>query len=389
MSRLIYLVAGEPSGDRLGADLMLAMREEDPGIRFAGLGGPQMQAAGLETLFDISDLAVMGLVEVLPRLPVILRRISQTVSHVLQCEPDALVTIDAPSFGLRVAQKVRRRKPGIRTVHYVAPSVWAWRPGRAAHMAKFVDHVLALLPFEPPYMEAAGMTCDFVGHPIASRPVPDTDEIQKMRAIWGVSPDQPLLLVAPGSRRGEVSRLMPLFGEAAGRLAIRHPGLRPIIPMAETVVGEIQTAAAAMAVEPILVHPSDGEKFKHLAFAAADAALVASGTITLEMAAAGTPMVACYRTNALTAAIVRRLVRVDTANLVNLVVGEKVVPELYQEDATVDAMVTETGRLLRRKEGYTRQAEAFRAALDTLGRSGAAPAQRAARSVLNSLEKMS
>ncbi|MEL6476626.1 MAG: lipid-A-disaccharide synthase [Pseudomonadota bacterium] len=383
----IYLIAGEPSGDRLGGALIAALREEALAVEIMGLGGVQMQEAGLESLFDISELSVMGIAEVLPRLPRLLRRISQTTADVLERAPDILVTIDSPSFGLRVAEKVRKANPAIRTVHYVAPSVWAWRPGRATHMARFVDHVLAILPFEPPYMQAAGMTCDFVGHPIASRTAIDPDLVAKMRGIWGMGPEDTLLLVGPGSRRSEVKHLMPLFAQATARLATRHPGLRVIIPMAETVLGEVESAASNLAIEPVLVHPSDGEEMKQIAFAAADAALIASGTITLEMAAANTPMVACYKTSWLTAAIVRRLLKIDTANLVNLTVGEKIVPELYQEMATVDAVVSATGKLLR--DGPERQAQqsAFAQAMGALGREGTAPAKRAAQSALRQLDR--
>ena len=172
----LYLIAGEPSGDRLGAGLMRALGAEAGQVRFAGVGGRMMAGEGLESLFDILDLNVMGIAEVVPRLRTLMRRIRETAGDVVRAAPDALITIDSPSFGLRVAERVRARAPGIRTIHYVAPSVWAWRPGRARHMARFVDHVLALLPFEPPYMTAAGMSCDFVGHPVAGQAAPPAAE---------------------------------------------------------------------------------------------------------------------------------------------------------------------------------------------------------------------
>ncbi|MEM9371815.1 MAG: lipid-A-disaccharide synthase, partial [Pseudomonadota bacterium] len=202
MSRHFYLIAGEPSGDRLGADLMVALRAEDPDIVFSGLGGQAMIAQGLEPIFDIAELSVMGIAEVLPKLFSLLKRISETTADVISTTPDALITIDSPSFSLRVAERVRNARPDLRTIHYVAPSVWAWRPGRARHMARFVDHVLALLPFEPPYMEAAGMTCDFVGHPVAVRPGADAEQVQALRHEWTSGQKMTSLLVAPGSRRG-------------------------------------------------------------------------------------------------------------------------------------------------------------------------------------------
>ncbi|MCL5777475.1 lipid-A-disaccharide synthase [Limibaculum sp. FT325] len=382
---LIYLVAGEPSGDRLGAALMRALMAERPGIRFAGLGGREMQAAGLVPLFDIAELSVMGLTEVLPRLPAILRRLGQVTGDVLATRPDALVTIDSPSFGLRVARRVRAAAPAIPTIHYVAPSVWAWRPGRAAKMARYVDHVLALLPFEPPYMEAVGMTCDFVGHPIAERPPVTEAERAAFRARHGIAAEAPLLLIAPGSRRGEVSRILPVFAETARRLTPLHAGLRLVVPVAETVADAVTRGLAALA--PVFVMPEMGEAEKRLAFAAADAGLVASGTVTLEMAAGGTPHVAAYRAAPVTAMIVRRLLRVQTANLVNLASGTRAVPEFYQEAATPDALARAVSRLLTDTSERAAQIAAADAALGALGRGGEAPSRRAARSVLRVLDR--
>ena len=205
----IFLVAGESSGDRLGAALMRALRDAHDGeIRFSGVGGVGMTEEGLEPLFPISDIAVMGLTEVLPRLPIILRRMSQTREAILEAQPDALITIDAPAFGLRVAKQVRPELAGATTlIHYVAPSVWAWRPGRAKKLAGIVDHLLALLPFEPPYFKREGLSCAFVGHPVAANPEPTADEIEAFRDKHGLSATAPLVAVLPGSRRSEVARL--------------------------------------------------------------------------------------------------------------------------------------------------------------------------------------
>ncbi len=198
--RHFFLIAGEPSGDKLGAQLMAGLKELHPDVRFSGIGGPLMEGQGLTSDFPMGELSVMGVLEILPRLPKLLRRVRATIDRVAQISPDALITIDSPDFCLRVAKGVRNKAPGIGTVHYVAPTVWAWRPGRAAKMARFVDHVLALFPFEPPYMEAHGMTCDFVGHPVAREVTPSASECAAFRAEIGVAPDQRLLLVLPGSR---------------------------------------------------------------------------------------------------------------------------------------------------------------------------------------------
>ncbi|MEM9736269.1 MAG: lipid-A-disaccharide synthase, partial [Pseudomonadota bacterium] len=276
---LIYLIAGEPSGDRLGASLIGALRRAYPEIEVTGLGGREMTQAGLTSLFDTDELAVMGIAEVLPRLPQLLRRIRETSEDVLTRKPAALVTIDSPSFGLRVSERVRRRDPSIPTIHYVAPSVWAWRPGRARHMARFTDQVLALLPFEPPYMEAAGMTCDFVGHPIAQRPSPTRGEVLAARRRWGLEEGTPTLLVAPGSRKSEVARLSPLFREVVTRAKAKIGGLRVLVPVVETVAPEVRSAFADFPGDPVLIRPDWGEPAKLAAFAVADAALLASGTV--------------------------------------------------------------------------------------------------------------
>ncbi len=384
----LYLIAGEPSGDRLGAGLMQALRAEVRQLRFVGVGGRMMAEEGLESLFDIIDLNVMGIAEVVPRLRTLMRRIRETAGDVARAAPDALITIDSPSFGLRVAERVRARAPAIRTIHYVAPSVWAWRPGRARHMGRFVDHVLALLPFEPPYMTAGGMSCDFVGHPVAGQPAPPEAEVAAFRARAGAAGGQPLLVLAPGSRKGEVRRMMPVFARTLARVAARRPDLRVVVPVAETVVAEVAEAAAGLEPRPVLVLPEEGEAAKRAAFAAADLALVTSGTVTLEMAAAATPMVSAYRTSWLTAAIVRRLVRVDTANLVNLVSGGGVVPEFLQERCAAAGIAPALLTLMEQPEARAAQLAAFGRVMAALGQGGEPPSVRAARSVLEALGRL-
>jgi len=380
-SLTLYLIAGEPSGDRLGAGLMRALRDDAPQVQFAGVGGRMMAEEGLESLFDIIDLNVMGIAEVLPRLRALIQRIRETTTDVARVAPDALITIDSPGFGLRVAERVRARAPEIRTIHYVAPSVWAWRPGRAQHMARFVDHVLALLPFEPRYMTDAGMSCDFVGHPIAGQLAVSAGGIVAFRAPAGIEDDRPLLLLAPGSRGGEVRRMMPVFAEVVARVEARRPDIRVAVPVAETVVAEVKAAAARLDRTPVLVLPEEGEAAKRVAFAAADLALVTSGTVTLELAAAATPMISAYRTSWLTAAILRRLVRVDTANLVNLVSGENVVPEFLQERCKAAEIALELLGLMNDPAAQAAQHAAFSQVMSVLGQGGDPPSVLAARSV--------
>jgi len=388
----LFLIAGEPSGDRLGASLMRGLAAEGVQARYAGVGGPAMASEGLESLFPIEETSIMGLAEVLPRLPNLLRRIDQTVEAVLAAKPDALITIDSPGFTMRVAKKVRAAAPDIPIVHYVAPSVWAWRPGRAKKMAAHVDHVLALLPFEPPYMTEAGMTCDFVGHPVVERTAHVDPNDRSFRAEIGVGPDQPLIAVLPGSRNSEITRLAPVFGETLGFLAARHPGLAAILPAAETVADRLKEMVAGWPVTPIFLDPRDlpvaaAETRKFRALAACDAALAASGTISLELAAMETPTIIAYRASALTVFILRRIMTVDTGTIANLVLGEKVVPEYHQERCTPELLAAAIEELLTDGAARAAQIDGARRALALLGRGGEPPSRRAARSVLAAIDR--
>ncbi len=394
MAVRLFLVAGEPSGDRLGGALITGLRQLcGDGLVVEGVGGPAMAAEGLASRFPIEELSVMGLAEVLPRLPALLRRIRETGDAVAAASPDALVTIDSPDFALRVARRARRLRPGLRVIHYVAPSVWAWRPGRAAKMARSVDHVLALLPFEPPYMQAAGMTCDFVGHPVVAERQATPAEAAALRAEFGVAPEGRLLVVLPGSRHGEVTRLAPVFAEVVRRLRASDPGLAVLLPAAAP-VAEALVALMPPDVDgwPKLVDPrglsvEEAEQRKRAAFAAADAALAASGTVSLELAAAGTPMVIAYTANALTGWIVMRSALIDTATLVNLVTDTRIVPEFFLKDCTADRITPAVAHLLADPAAAAAQRAAGERAMELLGRGGEPPGLRAARSVLAALRR--
>ncbi len=377
----LFLIAGEPSGDRLGAALMAGLKElTDDAVVFEGLGGPLMQAEGLTSLFNIDELSIMGIAEVLPRVPQLLRRIRQTAEAVERSAPAVLITIDSPDFCLRVARRARKTRPDLRTIHYVAPSVWAWRPGRAKKMARVIDHVLALLPFEPPYMREAGMTCDFVGHPIVSVSQPPEQEIAAFRSEMELATGERLLTVLPGSRNGEVDRLGPVFRDAVEALpetkvivpTLPHLAtkIRALFPDARVLTGESDDAAAT-------------ERRKLVAFAASDGALAASGTVSLELAAMATPMVIAYDANRLTRALVRRLARIDTATLVNLVTDTRAVPEFLFEACTPEQIRPAVEQMLT--SGAPEQREAARQAMLALGRGQEPPGLRAARSVLSAI----
>jgi lipid-A-disaccharide synthase len=388
----LFLIAGELSGDALGGALIAGLRQlVGDDLVIEGIGGPAMAAEGLASRFPMDELSVMGVAEVLPRLPNLLRRIRETGDAVAASAPDALVSIDSPDFALRVARRARKLRPGLKVIHYVAPSVWAWRPGRAAKMAEVVDHVLALLPFEPPYMEAAGMTCDFVGHPIAAERQATAEEVAALRAELAIGPGQPVLALLPGSRRGEVTRLGPVFADVARRLRARRPDLAVIVPAAAPVVGLLDEALKADdAGWPHVMDPRHfpapvWEMRKRAAFAAADVALAASGTVSLELAAAGTPMVIAYDANALTAWIAKRMVRIDTATLVNLVTDTRTIPEFLFERCEPGLVTPAVERLFDDPAAVAEQEAAADAAMVLLGRGGEPPGLRAARSVLKAI----
>ena len=372
----LFLVAGEPSGDRLGGALLAGLRDAGTQVDPSGVGGPEMAAQGLHSLFPYDDLAVMGIAEVLPKYRHLKRRIAQTAEAAIASGAQALVTIDSPDFGLRVAKLVKAARPNMKTIHYVAPSVWAWRPGRAAKMAKVIDHVLALLPFEPPYMEAAGMTCDFVGHPVVTEPVASEAEAAAFRAAHGIEPGERLVLVLPGSRRSEVTRLAPIFGAALAGIDARL--VLPTLPHIRDAVTEL---TRDWSPAPVILEATDLPT-KRAAFGAADVALAASGTVSLELAASGTPMVIAYDFNWLTRALVKRAIRVDTVTLVNLVSETRAVPEFLAENCRpqpirkgLEAVLSDPGA----------QQAAMDETMARLGRGGPAPGLRAAQSVLDAL----
>jgi lipid-A-disaccharide synthase len=373
----LYLIAGEPSGDRLGAALMAGLKSLHPGVEFHGIGGPLMQAEGMTSLFPMDELSVMGLAEVLPKYAHLKRRIRQTAQDVLRLAPVALITIDSPDFVLRVAGIVRAANPAIRTIHYVAPSVWAWRPGRAAKMARVVDHVLALLPFEPPYMTAAGMTCDFVGHPVVAEPRATAQEAQAFRADLGA--EGPVILALPGSRRGEVSRLAPVIGGVLGRVSAVHPKARVVLPTLCSVAPMVEDLTAGWPIAPLIVEAPEA---KRAAFAAADVAIAASGTVSLELAANGVPMVIAYDMHPVTMWLMRRMARVDTVTLVNLVSDTRVVPEFLGDRCRPDLIAPALLHLLEPGAARDAQQAAMRLTMERLGQGGEAPGIRAARSVL-------
>ncbi len=374
---LVYIITGEPSGDMLGAALMAAMKQRTGGaVTFAGIGGEAMREEGLAPLFPMAELAVMGLVEVLPRLPRILSRIQQTVRDIEHRRPDVVVTVDSWGFTGRVTAALKKRGSRIPRVHYVAPQVWAWKEGRVKDVAARVDRLLCLLPNEPPYFQRVGLKAVHVGHPVVDRPAGDR---AGFRERHGIAPDELLLCLLPGSRRMEVSRLLPVYGKALHRLVGDLPGLRVVVPTVETVAPQVQKAAAAWPAPTVIVR---GAALRRNALAAADAAVAASGTVALEVAMAGVPSVVTYKVSRITAAIGRRLIKVRYVNLVNILMNKPVVPELLQEDCTPAAVAAAARRLLVDPVARSEQRRGLAEAMRRLGAGTTSPSDRAAEEVL-------
>lgn len=377
----VFIIAGEASGDKLGAVLMASLKSLVPDVEFHGIGGVGMAGEGLSSQFPMSELSLMGIAEILPKYFHLKRRIRETAAAALAWEPDVVVTIDAPDFCLRVAKGIKAAGPQtkqIKIVHYVAPSVWAWRPKRAVKMARFVDHVMALLPFEPPYMQAAGMGASFVGHPVVADPIATNAEVADFRTAHGLEGAK-TLLVLPGSRKGEIARLCPVFGEVLQNLCAAQPDLRVIVPVAQGVEDAVQAAVQGWPGSPILLAP-DALSDKRAAFKAADSALAASGTVALELAAAGTPMVIAYDFNILTWLILRSVVLIDSVNLVNLVSETRVVPELLGGKCRAQFITPALTELLANPSS---QINAMRLTMERLGKGGTPPGLRAAQVVID------
>jgi len=382
-SRKFFLIATESSGDHLGAALMAELHQRfGADAQFVGIGGREMEGEGLASLFPIGDLAIVGLSAVARQLPMLLRRIREATAAVLQARPDILVIIDSPDFTHRVAKRVRKADPSIPIVDYVSPSVWAWRPGRAKAMARYVDHVLALLPFEPEeHRKLGGPACTYVGHPLIERLAtlrPDAQETERRQS------PPPVLVLLPGSRRGEIRNHMAVFGETLAALKERGIVVDAVLPTLPHLSDMVREAAAQWPVVPRIV---TGEAEKRAAFRSARAALAKSGTVTLELALAGVPMVTLYRGTAIEAWVARRVVRVPSIILANLVIGENVVPEFHQEECTAANLVPVLRDILSDTVARKRQLEAF-AKLDKIMDTGArSPSEIAADVVIDVLGK--
>ncbi len=373
----IYLIAGEQSGDVLGARMMRAIAARRPDIDFAGIGGEAMAAQGLTSLFPMCDLALMGLLEVLPRLRQLKQRMSETVADITARRPGVVVTIDSPGFTLRVLKAIQHL--GLKRAHYVAPQVWAWRESRVRHYPGLWDRLLCLLPFEPAFFAKHNLPASFVGHPVLESGA-DKGNADRFRARHGIAADARIVTVMPGSRRTEVTRLLPIIAATLQRV----PGILPVVPIAAPVAEAVREATQSWPQRPVLV---TDEQDKYDAFAASAAALTKSGTSTLELALAGVPMLVAYRVNPLSAAIARRLVTVRYASVLNLLAEHEVVPEFIQGTCTPDRLAATLHQLLTDPAAAEAQRSTCREMLAQLHPAHGRPSDATAAAVLELLDQ--
>lgn len=377
----IYLIAGEPSGDLLGSRLMRAIKTKNGGnVEFFGIGGDTMEAEGLKSLFDISDLAVMGLMEIIPSIPKILGRIKQTINDISLVQPDVVITIDSWSFSSRIHKILRRKKLGIPQVHYVAPQVWAWKKKRAQTMYKYIDLLLTLFPYEPKYFTPYRLRAEFVGHPVIESPVLHADA-EEFRRKHHIGAEKKIISVLPGSRKTEVAKLLPDFLSAVSRLQAENPDFYFVIPTVKTVSETVKNEVKKSGL-PVLVVESENERYG--AFRASSAAIAASGTVALELAMCNVPHIVAYKVSPLTALMLRHFLKIQFVNLSNILIGREIVPELLQERCVPGNIAACINHFINQDdEWYERQMEGFAKVREILGQGIQTPSENAADIILN------
>ena len=379
----VYLVTGEPSGDLLGARLMRAMKI-DSDVQFLGVGGETMQAEGLDTLFDISDLAVMGIFEVLPHLPKILGRIRQTLDDIEKQKPDIVVTVDSWSFSKQIHLGLIKRGVKIPHIHYVAPQVWAWKAKRADQIKKWVDHLLMLLPFEEKFFAQKGIPFTYVGHPVTEGGA-DKGSASRFITMHNLSEKDFIFTILPGSRKNEIKYLLPIFEQVVMNMAKKHKNLRVVLPTVETVREKIENIVSNWSVPVMIV---TGELARYDAFAASDLALAASGTVSLELAMAGVPHVIAYKMNWLTgklaAPILKRKIRF--VNLINILADKEIIPECLQDDCNLEKIMLQLEKVM--VDNGEKQKKEAQEIMNILGAGNVlTPSQKAAKVIRDIVEK--
>ncbi len=379
----IYLIAGEPSGDLLGSRFMKAMQAKNPNVEFVGVGGESMESAGLKSLFDISDLAVMGLAEVIPSIPKILKLIKKTVQDIENQKPDVIMTIDSWSFAARVQKKIRRKKLGIPQVHYVAPQVWAWKKKRAKTMYKYVDLLLTLLPQEPKYFIPYKLEAVCVGHPVIESQVVHGNA-EAFRQKFKISADKKIISILPGSRHNEVAALFPIFLEGAKQLLERNPQLHFVVPTVKTVASRVQKMCADSALPLTIV---ENEQDRYDAFKTSSAAVAASGTVALELAIANVPHIIGYKVSPLTGWLAKKFLHIQFVNLSNIILGREIIPELLQERCIPVNISLYIEGLLNHDEWYDKQMDGFKKVRMLLGQGEQTPSEKACDIVCRLIER--
>jgi len=379
---LIYLITGEPSGDILASHLMLAIKEQRPEVRFAGVGGEAMQALGFKSLFPMAELSVMGVWEVAPRLPLILKRMKQVLADLEALQPDVIVTVDSWGFVSSILKRLKKRGSKIPVVHYVAPQVWAWKKGRAPQAAKLIDRLMTLWPYEPPYFEKYGLRCDFVGHPVIENSANLPNDLTEFKIRHHIPETNTLLCLLPGSRHSEVKRLIPIFKCVAARLQAHFPDLFVVIPSVDALTEEVQQAFANMPVPHCLV---TGQQERYRAFCASTFAIAASGTVTLELTACGAPHLIAYRFSRLTNWLVKLVITTKFANLINILANRPVIPEFVLDRCQDDLIYIQALELMQNPTLAQEQTAQARQYLAQLKPQGMMPSQKAAAVVLETI----
>lgn len=377
----IYIIAGEPSGDLLASRLMRAMIAKYPDVQFFGIGGEAMEREGLKSLFNISELSVMGIFEVLPSIPRILKRIRETISDIEKVKPDAVITVDSWSFSARIHKILRKKKLKTLQIHYVAPQVWAWKKKRARTMYKYIDLLLTLFPYEPKYFTPYHLQTEFVGHPVIESPVIYGNQCE-FRRRFNIADNAKIMTILPGSRKTEISRLLPVFLQAAETFFEKHPEYVFVLPTLQTVENQIRGLTKDTKL-PLIILNTEADRYD--AFQSTEVAVAASGTVALELAIIDIPHIIAYKVSPLTAFLVRHLLKIQFVNLTNILLGREIIPELLQENCTSEKILYNVNELLKKKDFYERQMEGFSKLKETLGVGEQKPSETACDIIINAI----
>jgi len=380
----VFVIAGEPSGDKIASGFMHAFKEIHSNVKFFGVGGFQMKREGIETLFPLEELSVMGLAEILPKLFNLISRVNYTADEIAKAKPDAVLFVDAPEFCFNVAKKVRKKDKSIPLIHYVAPTVWAWREKRAEKISKFLDCLLTLFPFEPPYFEKYGLKTVCVGHPVVEK-IMEPDAAQIFRKKYNIEADQPILALLPGSRVNEIKQLLQIFEESVYKILTKIPNILVVIPTLPHLRPMIEEAFKGKGINPLII---EDEEDKFRCFSASNVAIAASGTVSLELSLVGTPHLVAYRINMFSALLAKFVIKTRYFNIMNIISRRPIVPELLQDRCQADLIADEALKLLESVDARKAQLHFFNSVIDSLGRGKKiTPSQKAAETVLSIIKE--